>query len=169
MNKRIILYILLAIIAVFCMSLKPKEIKHIDYVEILQIKNRNLLPILDSIIDHEKHCVYYRPDLYFSINSRTENDTITVHIEGFAFLIKKTDYKGCFEYKGHWFFINGQEIYKNVFAKTNKKKAFEFHKPAYITDDGKLVLVVYEDDSFCYWIYYYINNEFIFNMMYDPY
>ena len=30
MNKRIILYILLAIIAVFCMSLKPKEIKQME-------------------------------------------------------------------------------------------------------------------------------------------
>lgn len=168
-----ILYVVLIIIAVLCMSLKSEKGSSVDSLEILQIKNENLLPILDSIVSHEKLCVYYTPDLYFSIRSLILNDTITEFQVGAfgSMLIEFGDnnYKGCFKHKGHWFFVEGQELNKALFAKTNQKKAFVFYKPAWETNNGEIILRVIEDDIFSFWIYYYVNNKLIFREMYDPY
>jgi hypothetical protein len=154
------------------MSLKSGLDGRIGCIEVLQIKNENLLPILDSIISHEKHCVYYTPNLYFSIRSRMMNDTISeFQIEAFgSILIEPADhYRGCSEYNGHWFFVVGQELNETVFIKTNQRKTFVFHKPEEITSDGKILLRVIEDDTFSFWIYHYVDDEFFLREKYDTY
>lgn len=157
----------------FCTSLKADNDPRIDYLDILQINNEKLLPILDSIIKHERSCVYYTPSLYFSIGSRTVNDTVTeFQIGAFgSILVELGDsyYKGCFEHNGHWFFVRGEELKETVFIKTNQKESFAFYKQDGITSDGKIILRVIEDDTFSFWIYYYADAEFIFKKMYDPY
>lgn len=169
---RSIFYILI-VVSVFSTSLKSETNKRVGHIEILQIKDSNLLSILDSIVSHEKHCVYYTPDLYFSVCTRIMNDTITEFEIGSAgsILIESDNnyYQGCFEYKSHWFFVKGQELTETVFAKTNRKKAFVFDKPNRITSGGKIILNVIEDDRFSFWIYQYVDGMFSLKEMYDFY
>jgi len=169
-----ILYILILLIAVifFCLSLKAEKDNRIKgSLAILQIKNEKLIPILDSIISHEQQCVYYTPELHFSIHSRRVNDTIIeFQIEAFGLLIEPADYnKGCFEHNGHWFFVTGQELNESIFIKTNQRKKFLFHKDHYYKSDGQLVLVLIEDDTYSMWIYHYIACNFVLKEMYAPY
>jgi len=161
------LFVLLLFNIIFCMSLKAEKI---DSVAIVQIKNKNLLPILDSIVSYEKQLVYYTPKLYFSIRSRIIDDTlIEFQIASFGSILVEIGnndrYKGCFEHNGHWFFVTGQEFNESVFIKTNQKKAFMFRKPVEYTSDGRMILNVIEDDRYSNWIYHYVNDDFILEVM----
>jgi hypothetical protein len=164
--------IILIVATFFCLSLKVERDNHIEKsLTILQIRNEHLLPILDSIISHEKHCDYYTPKLYFSIRSQTINDTIIEFQIGAlgSMLVELGDshYKGYFKHNGHCFFVEGQELNETVFIKSNQRKAFVFYKSEEITSDGKILLRVFEDDTYSFWIYHYIDGDFIFKEMYN--
>lgn len=169
-----ILYIVLIINIFLCPLLKEENGTKIEEcLTILQIKNEKLMPILDTILEHESYCDYYTQDLYFFIHDKIINDTIIefqIGVYG-SILIESGDdyYKGCFEYKGHWFFVTGEELNETVFIKTDQKKVFVFHKPGEITSDGKVILRVIEDDTYSFWIYHYCNNVFLLKEMYDTY
>ncbi len=138
----------------------------IGYVDVLQVKNERLLPILDDIIEHEKSRDYYMPKMNFFIRGSVDKNSITsFQIEASRFLlIDSSDdnyYKGCFKYGGHWFFVVGEEINESVFAKTGIKEPFTFYPPAEKLEDGTFILYIYEDDTCSIWIYQYINNDFV--------
>ena len=176
MRKKIILFVSLIIVVncAFCFLIKTENDGRHGKVEILQIQNECLLPILDSIIIHEKKCTYYTPELIFSIHSRIVNDTTTEYNIGSigSWLVDFGDnqcYKGCFEHRGHWFVVEGQVLDSTVFKKTSEKKDFVFYKPEGETENGKIILYLIDDDTYSFWIYDYSDNMFIFKEMYDPY
>ena len=44
-----------------------------------------------------------------------------------------------------------------------------FYKPSEITSDDKILLRVIEDDTFSFWIYHYVDDEFTLREMYNTY
>jgi hypothetical protein len=168
MKKRI-LYILLAIIAVSCMSLSPDNEYQTSYIDIVRVKNKKLLYILNSILVYEKKCDYYKPGLRFNILSRMINDSIYEFSIG-AFdssLIEggEEHYKGYFRHGGHDFFVQGEELNESVFTKTRRKKEFVFY-PAWETmSDGRLLLRLISDHTYSGWTYHYINGKFFLDSM----
>lgn len=170
----VVVIITSALIAVICTnSCRADQVSELRKVVVLRITNEDLLPILDSIIRHEKNCEYYSPDLYFSIHKRVVNDTIAeFQIGGIGSLLVdlgRDYYKGCFEHEGHIFFIVGQELDPTLFTNTNEKKEFSFFKSGWVTDKGEIILLDIEDDRFSYWIYDYVDGVFCFEEMYDTY
>ena len=154
------LYIFWAFIFIFCTSAKTEKGSGIDCLEILQIKHEKLLPILDSIIRHEKQCVYYTPKLIFWFHPRKVNDTISIQIGAIGSAVEKSDmYKGCFEFGGHLFLVWDDE-YREILRNTNKKRQIYF----YTLEKG---VIREEDDTHSIWFYHYINNDFIFKEMWE--
>jgi hypothetical protein len=157
---------ILFIIIIFAFLLTPLKASEVflssDSLEIVQIRNDKLMLVLDSILMYEKQCVYYTPELLFSIRSQNYNDTVTVlQIEAFGTLKLKNDRdKGCFEYGGHLFFVKGNG-YNAIFKGTNKKKHIDY----YIKE--KNVIYPFEDDSHAIWIYCLYKNEFIFVKLWE--
>ena len=155
------LYILLLVSIIFCISLKPKKDNQVDYLNILQIKNENLLPILNSIVKHEKSCVYYTPELIFEIHIQKHNNFIVeLQIRAIGSVVEKSDmHKGCFEFEGHLFLVCGKK-YNTIFKKTNKKRTIS----CVTLKNGE---VLEEDNTFSIWVYHYTNEDFIFKELYD--
>ena len=136
-----------------------------DSLKLIQIKNEKLAIILDSIVNHELTCDYYRPGLMFSLNIRIEGETKIVQIESIGFeKVMIGDEQGCFEFREHLFFVCGAYIDETLFAKTDKKKKFLFYKPNKFPDANKLILETIEDDSFSFWIYEYTDGDLIFQI-----
>lgn len=174
-----ILYCIVAIVAVSLVAVNCKRSCRSDQVfslrkiEVLRITNENLLPILDSIIRHERHCAYYSPDLFFAIDKRVLNDSVAeFEIVGIGSLLVDLGedyYKGCFEHKGHTFFVVGQDVDTTIFAETDEQKEFKLYKTGWVTDKGEIVLVDFEDERFSYWIYHYTDGTFYFKCSKDTY
>ena len=179
MTTKKIFYCIVVIVTFVCFAVDCKNSCRSDQVSVphqvgvLQITNERLLPILDSIIRHEKNCSYYSPNLYFSIDKRVVNDTIAeFEIGGIGSLLVDLGedyYKGCFEYEGHWFLVTGKKLDKTVFANADYKKEFVFYKTGWVTDEGEIVLIDFEDDRYSYWIYHYNGEVFKFKSSSDTY
>ena len=174
--KKIIAFVLfiVVVISAFFVLLNSDNDGRLRNVRILKIRNESLLPILDSIIIHERKCAYYTPELIFSIHSRIVNDTTTEYNIGSigSWLVDFGDnqcYKGCFEHRGHWFVVEGQALDSTVFKRTSEKKDFVFYEPDGETENGEIILFLIDDDTYSFWIYDYSDNVFIFKEMYDPY
>ena len=164
MTTKKIFYCIVVIVTFVCFAVDCKNSCRSDQVSVphqvgvLQITNERLLPILDSIIQHEKKCV---------------NDTIAeFEIGGIGSLLVDLGedyYKGCFEYEGHWFLVTCKELDKTVFANADYKKEFVFYKTGWLTDEGEIVLIDFEDDRYSYWIYHYNGEVFKFKNSSDTY
>lgn len=156
-------FLLLLTVVSLCLSLRLKAVSRMAYLEVLEVKNKKLLPILDSIIKHEQQCVYYTPKLIFNIYSRKLNDSIDeVQIGAMGSILTRLELdEKCFEYAGHLFLVEGCE--NSLFTNTNKKKKISYYIE---TND---VVINYDDDTYSFWIYNYINDRFFFRDMYDTY
>lgn len=167
MYKTTLIHIFAIFIALFVSSntLALKKSSK-DCLSLIQIKNEKLTIILDSIIYHEMACDYYRPDLMFSIHTQIIENTNALMIGAIGFsTIKLGNEQGYFEYRGHSFIVYGQHLDDAFFAKTDKRKAFAFYKPHNCSgkvESNELILDVIEDDSFSFWVYEYIDGDFIF-------
>lgn len=115
-------FLLLLTVISLCLPLKLEAVSHTAYLEVVEVKNKNLLPILDSIIRHEQQCIYYTPKLIFSIYSQKLNDSINeVQIGAIGSILTSVDLNAkCFEYAGHLSLVNGNK--KSIFTNTNNKK-----------------------------------------------
>ena len=167
----ILLIITIIATAFFCLIEIDKS-NQVGDIAVIQIRNKNLLPILDSIIIHEKQCDYYTPNLIFSIQSRRVNNNTEYQIGSVgSWLIDfgSKNYYGCFEYKGHRFVVGGQKLDSSIFTETTEIEQFVFLKPNENFKNGGTVLNVIDDDTFSYWIYNYTDNKFIFKEMNDTY
>lgn len=179
MTTKKIFYCIVVIVTFVCFAVDCKNSCRSDQVSVphqvgvLQITNERLLPILDSIIQHEKKCVYYSSDLVFSIHRQAVNDSIAeFQIGGIGSILVDLGedyYKGCFEYEGHWFLVTGKELDKTVFANADYKKEFVSYKTDWVTDEGEIVLIDFEDDRYSYWIYHYNGEVFKFKSSSDTY
>jgi len=160
-----IIILLVIFKSVFFISSKADDWNYsLDSLELFQVKSDDLLLILDSIIKYEKQCVYYTPKLLFCIHPRIINDTIViVQIGSFGTILTKSEmYKGCLEFEGHLFFVWGNE-YGSILKNTKKKEPIYYYE---CKDDE---IVVFEDDTYSIWIYYYYNENFIFIKRWDNY
>ena len=171
MNNRILCSLFL-VITLFSVLTNPHKSNQNTRLTILQINNKSIYPILDSIVCFNEKKGENTPDLYYLISIHKINDTINeMHIGAFDALLifpEKDYYEGCFEYKNHWFFVAGQEYDCSLFTKTNKKKEFEFRQSDERDNNGEYLLWIIDDDSFPFWIYYSIQNKFIFKDRYTP-
>jgi len=165
--------LLLFLSAILFVSIESENDSRKESIDIIHVNDRVFLSILDSIINHEKQCVYYSPDLIFSIHNRKVKDTIIeyqIGAYGLALIdFTNNNYKGCFEYDGHWFVVEGLILDEQVFVKTDKKKEFVFYKPYGVFENGSNYSRVFEDDIYSFWIYQYIDHLFIFKEMVDYY
>ncbi len=176
--KKILYYLVVIVtvsfVAVSCKkSCRPDQAVALRKVTVLKITNENLLPILDSIIQHEKKCVYYSSDLVFSIHRQAVNDSIAeFQIGGIGSMLVDLGedyYKGCFEHKGHTFLVVGQDVDTTIFADTDEQKEFRIYKTDWVTDRGETVLIDFEDDQFSYWVYHYLDSSFYLKILSDTY
>jgi hypothetical protein len=136
-----------------------------DCLSLLQIKNEKLTIILDSIINHEMTCDYYSPGLILSIHLQVIDGTNIVQIETIGLEIFRIgDEKGYFEHRDHLFLVSGAYLDESLFVKTDKKKSITYFQPNNndSVESDKLILDIIEDDSFSFWVFEYINGDFIF-------
>lgn len=139
-----------------------------DCLNLVQIKNEKLTIILDSIINHEMACEYYSPDLLFAVHTQIvgKSNDLMIGSVGFS-IIRLGNEQGCFEYRGHLFIVYGQYLDNILFAKTDEKKKITYNKPNdnTNTEPSELILDIIEEDSFSFWVYEYIDGDFIFQVM----
>ena len=138
----------------------------IDYpLEIVCVKNTDLLIILDSIIDYEKQCDYYSSDLLFSISVLPPDNYIRIGSRGER-SVNKEFYVGCIEFNGHLILVDHFD--NRLFKKTGKKKNYIFSKSLTKFDENGNLLVIDSDewmqnDSYSHWCYIYTNKRIIFD------
>ncbi|GHT48096.1 hypothetical protein AGMMS49965_26290 [Bacteroidia bacterium] len=130
----------------------------------LCVVNEILISILDNIVIHESHCEYYTPQLIFNIKLQ-HNNYILIGTIGNR-ILKASDNLGCFEYKNHLFVVDGNSLDTRLFSKTEKKKhaIFSKSKTGYDKKSKRWTFDIdaIQDDSYSYWYYKYVNNEFIY-------
>jgi hypothetical protein len=159
-NLQMLKTLIIVILCFCCITLRSKDTCKKDTLIALQINNMRLLSVLDSVINFEKRCDYYKPDLLFFIHiySAYNSSWIQVGSYGFELMNLGKHNLGFFIYKNHFFLVTGQFWDETLFSKTKEKKAVKYYEPR---TDG--VIDVYEDDSFTFWIYKYVNEGFIYN------
>jgi hypothetical protein len=136
-----------------------------DSLSVVYIKNENLLPILDGFIEHEQSCDYYNSKLLFEIHSQTIYDTTIIQVESIGYEKNRVgDELGGFVYRGHFFFVTGMYLEETIFTLTYKKKLCEYYQyeDDYNHEEKTLLIEIIDDDSFSFYVYYYMENEFHF-------
>lgn len=166
MNKATLSYFFVILIALcFSLTTLAEKKSSKNCLSLIQIKNEKITIILDSVINHEMTCDYFSPGLIFSIHLQVIDGTDVLQIGSMGFeKIWIGDEQGYFEYREHLFFVSGAYIEETLFVKTDKKKSFTYFQP-YNSDSvesDELILDIIEDDSFSFWVYEYINDDFIF-------
>ena len=130
-----------------------------DSLVVVQVKDTALVAIIDSLVDFEKRCDNYRPDLIFSIFLHMDT---TVQIGSISFLMKSEADLGCFMHGQHLFIVTGRNLNPQLFQETNKKMGLVYYDPDKNRDPktGK-VIILPEDDSGTHWLYKYVGGKFI--------
>lgn len=156
--KGIIIFIL-----IFCLGLHPQVKQKIcEKVEIntIKISDSSFYKLLDVLLQHERKCSYYTDSLPYGIwvgKAPTDGkDSVVVvrisgHEEKGLFLSNKL--LGFLPYKGHNFFIRGDNLISSLVI-TEKKKTFQYHKNLHVDDD----------DSWAIYYFAYYDNQY---MLYD--
>jgi hypothetical protein len=154
----------LLIIVPLLLSLSANAKNNTAYVDVLKIVNKDLPTILDSIVDHETRCDYYKSDLLFVILMRGEDIIIGTIGEKIK---KGKNILGCFSHKNHLFFVEGTSLDETLFERTNQRKKYTFSVSKSGTDPKTGVFFIdsmdIQDDSYSYWEYFYAKNDFIFH------
>jgi len=147
-------------ISIFYISVPINARKTVDegFVDVLEVVNKDLVLILDSIVEHEKRCDYYDPGLIFGI--RFYGDIVS--IESVGNRINKSDaILGCFFLKKHLFFVKGRQLFNSLIVKTTQKMQYNFAVPKSGIDPKGRIYCLTQDDSYSQWLYIYKNNELI--------
>jgi len=137
----------------------------------LEVRNNNLISIIDSIIENEKQCKYFSENLYFGIEIDSfKTDTLYLNITS---NLSKDTYidsqsTGYFIYKGFYFFVT--DIARtSFFLKTNKIKVFDKNVKEPITNEGYTTQIIfYEDDRFSDYYYLLVDDKILFYSSYPP-
>lgn len=135
--------------------------KKIDLLH-LKIKDESFLSILDSVILHEKYCSYYNFELLFSITIKKTGNKFFISIESQTdrnILLDLTPYGYCC-YQNHLFLIYGHQC-EYIFS-TFGKQVFNYHRTSFRSKkENKIILDIFNDDSFSQWHYWYVKFRFI--------
>jgi hypothetical protein len=146
-----------------------------DSLQVLRIKNNELIQILEGVITHEMSCKYYKPNLKYSIHFNFFKDSLVVQIESIGFeIVKLGNELGCFVYRGHLFIVSGKYLVKRIFSITDRKKQVAYWaptgdelppSPCIVNKEGKKESV----EFLSAWIYKYdgVKNTFIFRGFYS--
>ncbi len=161
LNNKIFL-ILILVISAFLLNYQETK----ERLNVLEIKNKRLLPILDSIIEFESNCNYFEKNWVFNIhlNYYHKDNTksiIQISSEGIEPL-KRSNIWGCFTYKNHLFIVTGRFFDSTILKETTKTKNIKFYEIKDEIIDGEVVIDHRLLDSYSYWIYLYNNGEFEF-------
>jgi hypothetical protein len=161
--KGIIFIVYLPIVMSCSSSLLADADNCIDSINVLQVQNKDLVIILDSIINHENQCSYYSSELLIDI--WINGKTLTIGAIGER-IRKDNSILGCLSYKKHLIFIHGKSIDKTLFEKTNKEIQYSFAVSKSGIDPGTKIMYIdsmdIADSSYSYWIYEYIDGELIY-------
>ncbi len=165
--KRRLLFFCMSVVACLATGNVFPQNQNITEVALdsLQIKDRNLIPILDSIITAEKCKDYYFPGMRFYINISNN----AYQISGYGRTVVSNDLLGVFSHNDYTFIVAGDMLNPNVFGVSAQKQKIDFwKKPSYIDEKtGKIVLVSFIDDRFSFWIYHYTGVKFINTYSFD--
>lgn len=132
----------------------------------LELNNENFKIILNSIIKHEKKCVYYTPNLIFTVNIMRSKNKISIIVESIDDKNIALDLKPCgfFYQEGHLFLIKGNMV-NCFFSKTEIKTEFKYmeydiYYEEY-NEEGLRILRIILDDSFSQWEFSFSKGDFL--------
>ena len=129
-------------------------------VPLVEVKNAELLSIIDSFIDHERKCYYYSKDLYIFVTILRHNQ---VYISSETTLWPQGEYWGCFFRDSHLVVVNGIRLDSTLFHKTDKRVTLRLYTPKRGIDPntGLEILDYPVCGKYSYWVYFYIGGKFI--------
>jgi len=136
--------------------------QRVDSLHIISITNSDLFTILDSIVFHEKQCVYYNDSLVFNVFVNDCNKSYTaIQIGAIGNdIIRVGNELGCFMHKDHMFIVKGKKVNEMFFSILKKYIQIDFYESK--MEEGVINIDVYEDDSYSYWNYYFQDSIFFF-------
>lgn len=147
------------------MTAQQKE-KQIE-LHLLNIEEKNFLSILDSIILHEKKCDYFDGELLFDVLiKKFENNyyLISIWSQTDINISLSFDLYGYFYYQNYLFVVQGEQC-EDIFSICDTKRLFKYidynHSDFQPKKGEKVMIYIYNDDSFSQWHYWYINGKFI--------
>ncbi len=136
-----------------------------DTVTVLRLRDSTIVAKIDSFIEFEKQCDYYRPDLIIGIHIQTWEDGYFITLgsdNGLGVVKDKRVIYGGLMYDSHYVEVRintdvDTTIKNQLFQKTDKEKAVKRYKPfnGYDSKEDIVVLESIEDDSFSFWRYFY--------------
>lgn len=97
-------------------------------IGILKVINKELFPVLDSIIKTKSKVSYFNRGslftMWFGLDS-TKHDLINIYAEGYSIVGQNHDL-GLFEYQNQTFFVRGFSLDTTIFCKTKQKRQVDF-------------------------------------------
>lgn len=131
----------------------PQDTK--DSLQILKVKNKQVLNILDSLIEHDKSCDFYDTNLVYTvyIQPTPHYGKYLISFSSSHKITKWGNEVGCFVTNQHVVIVHGV-FNKALFKKTSYKKMFSFYQPQDGVDsNGNIIIDIYEDDTYTQWDY----------------
>jgi len=129
-------------------------------VPLVEVKNAELLSIIDSFIDHEKKCYYYSKNLYIFV---TILQRYQVYISSETKLWPQSEYLGCFFRDSHLVVVDGIRLDSTLFLKTDKRVTLRLYTPKRGIDPntGLEILDYPVCGKYSDWLYFYVGGKFI--------
>jgi hypothetical protein len=133
--KTRIIFILLILLSINAQAQYKQNPKYLyrqkpEYhsIGILKVVNKELYPILDSIIKTKSKVSYFNQGslftMWFGLDS-IKHDLINIYAEGYCIVGQNHDL-GLFEYKNQTFFVRGFSLDTTIFSKTKQKRLIDF-------------------------------------------
>jgi hypothetical protein len=153
-----LLITLLILINIQC---TPNDLIQEREMSILEVIHPELQQILTSYIEHEKRCSYYSDELIFHLLFYEYENVIEVHISSsniYPIVYQSNEY-GVLLHHHHLIIVQG--IYVNdLFNDTDKTRILKFYNSDRMTWE-ELYDLADDDESYTFWVYKYVNNEFV--------
>ena len=159
---KVIIYLFI-LISFISFPINAKKTIDPGFVDILEVVDKDMIVILDSIVEHEKRCDYYDSGLIFGIGFYGGN-IVSIGTIGKR-IAKSESIMGCFYYKKHLFFVVGR-LYETIFKKTSQRMQYNFAVSQSGIDPKTGIYFMdsmdMQDDTYSYWTYKYKDNKFTF-------
>lgn len=134
-------------------------------IGILRVVNKELFPVLDSIIKTKSKVDYFSQGSLFTMwfgSDKLKPDLIIINAEGYCVFGLDHDL-GLFKYKNQTFFVRGYSLDTTIFRKTKQKLLIDFsgrlsHK--YLKDGTPVFDPIRIHELWCTWTCKYKKNRF---------
>jgi len=165
-NMNVFIKIGFLIIAFFIQyESNAKDTNNVIILDSLEIKNMEMMIIIDSIITNERKCDYYSNNLSFGISIFKYGDTIQFSISSDINkdIFLRDSPLGYFCFNGHLFFIKGS-ISTDLLSYSSSKRDFTYKKRSLPKSKGHTTVIpFFEDDRFTMYVYLFTNNHFLYD------